>query len=206
MLMATNKLPPYGLIHRWLGEKTVARLLNYVQSNEHLFEGSTVLHNGKYKVDVTQRISRKLKLVESSDLATELTAHVRHLFPTMLRTLGVQPFNPHKFELELVAHSDGAFFVEHIDTVTGEYRGDSDRIVSGVYYFHSLPKVFSGGALRLYSLGYDVEGRTFVDISPDNDMFVFFSSFFPHEVLTVHCPSYKFLDSRFAINLWIHRR
>jgi hypothetical protein len=61
-----------------------------------------------------------------------------------------------------------------------------------------------GGVLRLHSLA-DHHEAPFIDIEPDFDTLVFFPSWFPHEVLPVLVPSGRFLDSRFAINCWIHR-
>jgi Rps23 Pro-64 3,4-dihydroxylase Tpa1-like proline 4-hydroxylase len=101
--------------------------------------------------------------------------------------------------LELVAHGDGAFFARHFDTTAHHRR----RIISTVYYFHALPKAFSGGVLRLHSMAATGRDGTFIDIPPDYDTLVFFPSMFPHEVLPVKSPSGKFLDSRFAINCWI---
>jgi SM-20-related protein len=42
-------------------------------------------------------------------------------------------------------------------------------------------------------------------VEPTNDTLVFFSSWFPYEILPVVCPSGGFQDSRFAINCWIRQ-
>jgi SM-20-related protein len=81
----------------------------------------------------------------------------------------------------------------------------SHRVISVVYYFYALPKAFAGGTLRLHSLAASGQQGTFIDIEPEYDMLVFFPAWFPHEVLPVQVPSGRFLDSRFAINCWIHR-
>jgi SM-20-related protein len=78
------------------------------------------------------------------------------------------------------------------------------RVVSAVYYFHRLPKSFSGGALRVYPLAGREKSNTFVEIEPVNDTLVFFPWWFPHEVLPVVCPSGQFEDSRFAVNCWVY--
>jgi Rps23 Pro-64 3,4-dihydroxylase Tpa1-like proline 4-hydroxylase len=130
----------------------------------------------------------------------ELKANVIELLPVMFDRLGIKPFAPGEIETSFVAHGDGAFFARHIDTL--RFREGSLRAISAVYYFHALPKAFSGGLLRLYSLA---KGGPHIDISPDYDTIVFFPSFFPHEVLPVKCPSQRFLDSRFAVNFWINR-
>jgi len=199
-----NKIPPHGLVHDWLGAETVERLLQLAQSNEHRFEDTHVASGERERVDRTRRVSKKLSL---GDLKSEVRAKVQEILPVMFHRLGIKPFIPNRIEVELVAHGDGAFFKQHIDTVTHQdgVEGGSHRIISAVYYFHTLPKAFSGGMLRLHSLAASGQQSTFVDIAPDYDTLVFFPSFFPHEVLPVKCPSGQFLDSRFAINIWVNR-
>jgi Rps23 Pro-64 3,4-dihydroxylase Tpa1-like proline 4-hydroxylase len=109
---------------------------------------------------------------------------------------------PSSYEIELVAHGDGAFFSRHIDTYTTR---KSQRVISGVYYFHRQPKAFSGGELRLYGLTKGDQTGPFVDVIPENDTLVTFPSWYPHEVLPVRCPSGRLEDSRFAVNCWIMR-
>jgi Rps23 Pro-64 3,4-dihydroxylase Tpa1-like proline 4-hydroxylase len=139
------------------------------------------------------------------DFKGELRAKLKDLLPLMFGTLGNKPFIPSKIEGELVAHGNGAFFERHIDTITRLDHEGRNRIISAVYYFHVLPKAFSGGVLRIHSLAASGQEGTFVDIAPDYDTLVFFPSFFPHEVFPVKCASGQFLDSRFAINFWIHK-
>jgi SM-20-related protein len=76
-------------------------------------------------------------------------------------------------------------------------------VLSGVYYFHAEPKAFTGGALRLYAIGG--QGERYVDIEPTHNSLLMFPSWAPHEVMPVRCPSRRFVDSRFAINCWVHR-
>ena len=121
----------------------------------------------------------------------------------MFEHLGYKLFDPARIELEMVAHGDGAFFLRHADTVIRREM-TSYRAISAVYYFHRLPKSFSGGVLRLHSIG-SKEG-SFVDIEPTNDRLIFFPSWFPHEVTPVICPSGRFEDSRFSINCWIYTK
>ncbi len=195
-----DKIPPYALVRDWLGTETVERLLQFAQLNEHRFEDAQVRHGEEDRLDRTRRVSKNLSL---GHLKAEVRAKAADLLPIMFERLGVEPFIPSKIEVELVAHGDGAFFLRHIDTLT--HRDGRRRIISAVYYFHALPKTFSGGVLRLHSPAASGQQCTFVDIAPDYDTLVFFPSFFPHEVLPVKCASRQFLDSRFAINFWIHR-
>jgi SM-20-related protein len=198
----SNKIPPYGLIHDWLGREVVENLLRFAQQNEHRFEDTTLVGKGGRRLDRTRRVSKKLPNLGA--LESELRTKLEGLLPAMFNRLGKQPFIPRKIEVELVAHGDGAFFYRHIDT--GTHLDHRARVFSAVYYFNALPKRFSGGILRLHSLTPSGQQGTFVDIAPDRDTIVFFPSFFPHEVLPVKCPSGQLLDSRFAINFWVHQR
>jgi SM-20-related protein len=200
-----NRVPPHGVIRNWLGSEAVTNLLRLVQSNEHRFEATTVTHKeGEGTVDRTRRVSRKL--LSLGDLKNKLCAKLEDSLPVMFDKLGNKPFIPSRIEVEIVAHGNGAFFARHEDTITGpDQKGRGGRAISAVYYFHALPQGFSGGILRLHSLAATGKQGTFADIAPDRDTLVFFPSFFPHEVLPVKCASGQFLDSRFAINFWIHR-
>jgi SM-20-related protein len=195
-----NRIPPYELVHDWLGTETVERLLRFAQSNEHRFVDTQVAHGEEDRVDRTRRVSKKVSL---GCFKNEIRGKVADLLPIMFDRLGIKPFLPSKIEVELVAHGDGAFFARHIDTLT--HSEARRRIISAVYYFHVLPKAFSGGVLRLHSPAASGQQCTFADITPDYDTLVFFPSFFPHEVLPVKCARGHFLDSRFAINIWIRR-
>jgi SM-20-related protein len=198
-----NKIPPHGVVRNWLGAEAVERLLSYAKSNEHLFKESGIGYATSGRIDITRRTSKRLN--DLDNFTNEMKANVQNLLPKIFETLGNKPFMP-TFELELVAHGDGAFFARHFDTtVTHQERLASDRIISAVYYFHAQPKAFSGGVLRLHSLAASGDQGTYVDIPPNYDSLVFFPSMFPHEVLPVKVPSGKFLDSRFAINCWIRR-
>src|SRR5262249_50907859 len=142
--------PPHGVVRNWLGVDTVERLLFYAQSNEQLFKESGVGYGTSGRIDGTRRISKRLN--DLGKFTNEIKAKVQNLIPTIFETLGNEPFIP-TFELELVAHGDGAFFARHFDTtVTHQDHPSSDRIISAVYYFHAQPKAFSGGVLRLHSL------------------------------------------------------
>jgi SM-20-related protein len=201
-----NKVPPYGVVRNWLGSEAVTNLLGFVQLNEHRFEDTKVTQKEEEgRVDRTRRVSRKLLSIDEPK--KELCPKLEDLLPVIFEKLGKKPFIPSQIEMEFVAHADGAFFARHNDTFTGpDQKGRGSRAISAVYYFHALPKAFSGGILRLHSLAASGKKGTFADIVPDRDTLVFFPSFFPHEVLPVKCTGGRFLDSRFAINFWLYQK
>jgi Rps23 Pro-64 3,4-dihydroxylase Tpa1-like proline 4-hydroxylase len=198
------KPPAHGRIANWLGPQISQRLLDHAQEQRENFQVSAIGWGESKRIDLSLRQSRRLR--QLGDLEDELRGRARETLPAMFQQLGAARFEPSKFELEMVAHGDGAFYGKHRDTnvLTGP-KFSNRRIISAVYYFHRVPKAFSGGTLRIYSFVGDQDTGAFIDVEPTNDTLVFFPSWFPHEVLPVVCPSGRFEDSRFAINCWIRR-
>lgn len=119
---------------------------------------------------------------------------IRKILPQVLRELHVAPFPISGFEVQLTSHNDGEFYKWHKDNSSPD---TASRIVTFVYYFHSLPKAFSGGELVIHH-----KEQSYV-IQPMNDSIVFFHSGRRHEVLPVVCPSKQFEHGRFTLNGWI---
>lgn len=194
-------MPPYTVLRYFLDENAVAGLLDHALSRQAEFAPTKV---GKRAVDPAIRVS--LGLRDLGPYARLLEDRLLALLPKLVADLRVTEVDDPKLELQLVAHGDGAFFKRHIDTQTAN---DEDkkriRMLSGVYYFNTEPRAFSGGALRLYAIGGESQ-QNFVDIEPERNSFVVFPSWAPHEVMPVICPSKRFVDSRFAVNCWIHRK
>jgi SM-20-related protein len=178
-----------------------ARALMFAQASRDHFKASDVGYEESNRIDLSYRRSSKLKPM--GELEDEVRADVSMALPYIFDHLGITPFDPARFELEMVAHGDGAFFSRHEDIVIRPGMTNY-RVISAVYYFHRSPKPFSGGVLRIHSIG-GKEGA-FVDIEPANDRLIFFPSWFPHEVMPVVCSSDTFENSRFAINCWIYAK
>ncbi len=192
---------PHHCIKGFMGSAMIERLLDWALSQEVAFVPTRV-GNGQEGV-VNPAIRSSLLLRDFGDLRQELEARFATILDEAVRVLRLSPLQQPHLELELVAHNEGAFYNEHIDTFTARPDAQSDRALTGVYYFHRTPKGFSGGELRLHAIAPAADGtRCFTDITPDQDMFVLFPSWVPHEVRKVSCPSAAFADSRFAINCW----
>jgi SM-20-related protein len=197
--------PPYSVHRGFLDSATHASLLKWTIENEVKFEASLVSRKqGDDRHDPSLRTS--LRVSDFGPITSLFRQRLLDLVPSLIGDLRVTPFEPSEVELELVATNDGAFFKRHIDTFTGNGRQGSDRMLSAVYYFHAEPKAFTGGALRLYSLGTDTHEGNFIDVQPEQNMLLVFPSWWVHEVLPVSCPSMRFSDSRFNVNCWVHRR
>jgi SM-20-related protein len=194
-------LLPYVVLLDFVDEATVAGLLDYALSRHSDFAPTTVVPG---TVDTSTRVS--IGLGELGGYRKVFKAKILDLVPTLISRLQVSPFEAGRLETELVAHGDGAFYKQHIDTQTDLHEDNKQiRVLSGVYYFNAEPKAFTGGALRLHAIG-GKSGKNFVDIEPVRNSLLVFPSWAPHEVMPVSCPSKRFVDSRFAINCWLYRK
>jgi SM-20-related protein len=144
------KPPPHGLIANWLGPEMVQRLLDFAQEQRDSFFPSGVGYGETARVDANIRHSGRI--TKLGDLKQELRTQIRAVLPTVFRQLGADAFEPGKIEVEMVAHGDGALFTEHRDNAVEDKKFVIRRAVTAVYYFHRLPKAFSGGVLRIYPL------------------------------------------------------
>ena len=189
----------------FMGEAFAARLLNFAIASEASFVSTRV---GKDEGKLDERTRRSLKLAISQEYVVLIEQAVGNSLPHILNELGIRPFPVASYEIELVGHGDGGFYHRHIDTFTGSDRSRSgDRVVSCVYYLHSRPKRFSGGALRLYPLPTRVAPVPEpIDVMPEHDTLVAFSSWMPHEVMPTVCPTKQFEDYRFSINCWVYQQ
>jgi len=195
-----ERIPPYRLIQGFLGEELIERLMAYTLQQEEAF-APTGVGNEAPRIDPQMRISRVLR--DFGELHAELEARFRAIAPQTMSDLGLLPFELAGCEIELAAHGDGAFYKRHIDTITTLPDAKTERTMTGVLYFHALPKGFSGGQLRLHALEHS--GQHYLDIEPQRDQLLLFPAWAPHEVMPVSCPSGRFMDSRFAINCWYRR-
>lgn len=194
-------LAPYRIVRGFLGEDLVEQLLAHAQAHRDRFTPAKVGYKEATRVDEQIRSSAVLR--DLGPLADLLTARFRAIADWAAAEMKISPFSADHLEIQLVAHGDGAFFGRHIDTHMHPPSASKTRILTGVYYFHAVPKRFTGGALRLYPLvhkpGMD---QPYQDIEVERDMLLLFPSWAPHEVRPVACPSGVFADYRFAINCW----
>ena len=200
----SGPLPPYSVHRAFLDEAACRRLLDKALGSEALFAASGV---GGFGHNPEVRSSMSLAGEDWQEWFDLVGTRVRALVPELCLELRMKPFEVAGTELDVTCYNDGGFYRPHIDTVTGVRRGGSDRILSGVYYFHRSPRSFSGGALRLHPFGSSEGSSTdWIDVEPEHNSLVVFPSWARHEVRPVSCPSRRFEDSRFAINCWLHAR
>lgn len=123
-----------------------------------------------------------------------IETEVKKRLPEVLSKLDVAAFDIDCFEVQLTSHNDGEYYKWHSDNGSPD---TATRIITFVYYFHSIPKAFSGGELVIYH-----KDQSYV-IEPANDSIVFFHSGRHHEVMPVVCPSKQFEHGRFTLNGWV---
>ncbi len=197
-----HRLPPFLVIRDFLSDEDAATLLAFAIAHRDDFAPSRV---GRNQV-VNPAIRDSTIYRGTGDFRRVFEEKVLLRVPELTERLRMSPVTAQKLELALVAHGDGAHYARHIDSqVALAQEVKSMRVLSGVYYFHRLPKGFSGGALRLHSIGPEGDGELHEDVAPEHNALVLFPSWAPHEVMRVTCPSGKFEDSRFAVNCWVRR-
>lgn len=200
-MMPRLHIAPHRVFTEFLSAPQHAAMLDWSLANEPRFKPAQ-LNEGR----IDPQIRRSLVLRDLGNLREILQERIEAIVAEAIRDLRVTPFVPSEMEFELAAHNDGAHFAFHADTYTGGGSGQrSDRMLSGVYYFHREPKAFSGGELRLHRLGAAHDDDGYLDLVPTQNSFVIFPAWAPHEVRPVQCPSREFADSRFAVNCWIRR-
>ncbi|WP_394729453.1 2OG-Fe(II) oxygenase [Altererythrobacter sp. GH1-8] len=192
--------PPHLVADRFLSEAANRDLLRFAIGHEDEFAAS------KVEGEVASGDLRKSLRFDGdlSPIEADFSGRVDDVFEHILDQLGIPPFEPSHYEIELVAHGDGAYYKHHIDTFTRHQRlsAQSDRVVSCVYYFHTLPRTFEGGDLALFGIGAT---QPYCVIEPANNRMVAFPSFVMHEVKPVRCAKREFSNARFSLNCWIHR-
>ncbi|HEX4737237.1 MAG TPA: 2OG-Fe(II) oxygenase [Allosphingosinicella sp.] len=202
-------LPPWQRYSAFLEEEEREGLLRWTLDQREWFKHSTVVGG---LIDPERRASESTGKL--GPFRPVFEQKIGRLLEDIFRRTGVRPFEPEYYELEIVAHGDGAHFAPHTDIPVGPGRkplggdrsGKQDRLLSGVYYFHREPKGFSGGALRLYRFGSEGGApEDWIDVEPEQNSLVVFPTWATHEVRPISCLSKDFADSRFAVNVWLCR-
>ena len=202
--MRAFELPaPHRVIAGFLGDEMIERLLALAGAGRQAFVPTRVGRKPG-RVDADIRASHVLR--DFGALKDQLMARFEGIRKQAMADLRLSPFELASMEMELVAHGDGAFYASHIDTHTNAPDAETLRILTGVYYFHALPKGFTGGEIRLHSILPPEQGGSFIDIEPARDTLLLFPSWAPHEVRPICCPSGAIEHSRFAINCWYRSR
>ena len=192
---------PFLKFSQFFPEKTCENIFEFVVQNEDVQVPKKVGSHGIETPSIRSSKGFKTKMEESLKQIFQ-TALNRYL-PRLETEMAFEPLRKDEFEIDIVVHKDGDFYMVHNDC--GNPRVNM-RKVTFVYYFHRHPKSYEGGDLLLFDEVSNVltNQGSFTRIIPENNCLIFFPSHYFHQVTRVHSRSGEFTDSRFAINGWIH--
>lgn len=186
----------YLVIPNFLSAEENSKLINYAKKNEVYFieRVSSPDYPAQQGLGAIKGFENWKRLVVEK---------VRFILPKVNQALSVEPFEVGWIECDASAHADDGFLAIHNDTFP-----TSSRVLSFVYYYHSVPRAFTGGQLVIYDCEVDcfLKGSTADSchlVEPVNNSIVFFPSHCDHAVLPVACDNTTF--ARFSINGWINQ-
>jgi len=191
---------PFVFLKNFLPEALHARLVPYTVSIEEQLTPAKV-GNDEYQPE--QRES--LELRENGDINREVGMHVRKVLQTIRERLHIAPFELGRVEVKLRVYLDGHFFRLHFDNPPNSPTS-CHRQLSYVYFFHNMPRAYTGGDLLLFDTDLSslssprFTTAAFTKIRPQDNGIVFFPSGSYHSVVPVSCPSKQIADSRFVMN------
>ncbi|MEZ0608779.1 2OG-Fe(II) oxygenase [Fibrella sp. WM1] len=197
------RLFAYHQFKNFLDQTTLIDLLDFTLKNEANYELSKIAKRGHKAIDLAQR--KSLTSFELGDFKGLFINQINEHCSELFHCLSMAPFSIKKYEFQLSAHGDGAFFKQHIDTAAHKADGESSRAISMVFYYYSEPKGFEGGELVIHPLPFLPGHDQPVIISPLNNSLVAFPSMAPHEVLPVSTNRSVFDHYRFSVNCWLHK-
>jgi 2OG-Fe(II) oxygenase superfamily len=194
------------VLDEFLAPMELANLTRFIVEHEGDFQASQVVspHADGGVVNYEHRRSRVLMdLAEHQDV---MLKRIQSVLPQVLDKLGMEEFSIADVEAQVTASNDGDFFHFHSDN--GSERVAS-RHLTFVYFFHSEPRQFEGGELRIHDSrlkdGVYVSENSYQAIVPQQNQIVFFPCEMLHEITPVKCASQLFADSRFTLNGWLRR-
>jgi len=192
------------VLDEFLAPQELEELKAYALQHEADFRASAVVSptDEGGVVDYEHRRSRVLMdLGRHQELMLD---RVKAVLPQVLDRLGMEEFAIADAEVQMTASNDGDFFLCHSDS--GNELVASRRLTF-VYFFHSEPRQFEGGELRIHDArleaGNYVSEGSCQTIVPQQNQIVFFPCELLHEITPVKCPSQLFADSRFTVNGWL---
>jgi Rps23 Pro-64 3,4-dihydroxylase Tpa1-like proline 4-hydroxylase len=194
------------VLDEFLAPQELEELVSYTLQREAEFQSSELVSPSGEPgmIDYDHRRSRVLMdLGKHEEIILD---RIRGVLPRVLDQLGIEQFPVTQVEAQITASNDGDFFRAHSD--------DSEEIIASrritfVYFFHSEPRPFEGGELRLHDShpegGLQVSSGSYQTVVPQQNQIVFFPCSLLHEITPVECRSRAFADSRFTLNGWLHK-
>jgi SM-20-related protein len=199
---------PHLIFHDVLGAERVAALLDYVAERHADFKASPVRNRKSGDRFVDKNFRDCVSLLDLGAFEAPMRAFANAVTPQALDAFNLVEPHVELREFTMMAYGDRGYFRVHIDT---DERVNRVRLLSFVYYFATAPRRFEGGQLRLHGFPVIFPGKAAgpapsVDVQPDTDSLVVFPSWLRHEVLPVRVESGAWMDGRFTIGCWLHRK
>ncbi len=158
---------------------------------------------GRYAPDIRQT----LEFPDEWPGRNRFKKYIADISPCVGSRLNLPLFTVVSYEIQVRAYQDGHFFKIHRDADPDSQS--SRRMVNFVYFFHKLPRPYTGGELLLFDSEPEVKDTftvsRFTRVVPEDNSIIFFPPHFYHSVVPIGCPSHEFADSRFVINGHFHR-
>lgn len=129
------------------------------------------------------------------EAAYPLANRIMEQIPSLCKKLEVETFEIADIDLTFINGLNGHSGNPHTDSGYQPYH------ISLIYYFHKVPKVFSGGKLQFYA--FDVQAKdghseqSLFEIEPADNTLIAFPSETFHGITTVKSDSTNFSDGRF---------
>lgn len=187
------------VFHDFLEDEINEALYKHAISKQEIFNHTQVAgKNDAGTINEGWRHSKSLTPYDFMEFHKILTKKLKNQLIAIAATLKILPFEFGSIEMHLTSHNHGEFYKPHFDSGS---PSTCDRVITFVYYFHSIPKQFTGGQL----LFLQNKPKPLI-IEPDNNSIVFFDSSLLHAVHPVICPSKQFEHGRFTLNGWIRKK
>ena len=207
--IAIHRCPEVFVKTDFLTKSELRALTKYVLTHEDDFTPSVVIPDGAPEGATDPSYRKSRVLYELGDHGTLVKDRLLALLPEVLRAFNRDAFPLSHIDTQITASNDADFFKVHQDNSSVEPLEIPLRELSYVHYFHSEPKAFTGGQLRIYDSENGVapngDKRRTKTITPSQNTLVLFPSSYDHEVLPVRCPTAQFVNSRFTVNGWLIR-
>jgi SM-20-related protein len=193
------------VLDEFLAPQELDELVRFTLEHEADFQSSEVISPAGEPGTIDYSHRRSRVLMDLGKHEQIILDRVGGVLPLVLDQLGLEQFPVRHMEVQITASNDGDFFHAHCDDSQDSI---ASRRITFVYFFHSEPRPFEGGELRIYDLPWKEQrliGGPYRSIVPQQNQVVFFPCSRLHEITPVACPSRAFADSRFTLNGWLHQ-
>ncbi len=197
---------PFLYKENYLTNDELAHIWKTVKNNKNSFDHSELSTDStKGKIDNDYRKSVTLYGNKLKDISGWFLEKISSDLSDICSYITIEPFLPSLREIQLTRHGNNEFFKIHQDS--GDKPNIRTRTLTFVYYFHTIPRAFSGGEILLFDTDTkeDKCGKHFTKLTPANNSIVFFSSNYFHQVTPVYLKNDIFENGRFAIHGWLHK-